>query len=219
MYKINVLEKYKNESDSNSCYLDGRYFNLVFQDYPGLIIHPLFIDINDKITVQMIDTTFNIKYTNLLRVIITTKEIRHALLVIINHMDKIVFIYDPDVHQNLELHTLVVDEIKTFLSHKLTYHKKYDELTSNQHLYYQYKDIITSPIYTNQHDCTKYGLCNALVIKYAYNVLNDKHLTKNDVLYIKKFMNAIEKHFKLPAGKPDIEYNWAMQQSVGLGGI
>ena len=39
------LDNYLNLKDTSSCYLDGRYFNKVFERYPGLISEPLNITI------------------------------------------------------------------------------------------------------------------------------------------------------------------------------
>lgn len=44
------LENYRDNEPTKSCYLDGRYFNLVFNDYPGLIENPLMINIVSNIT-------------------------------------------------------------------------------------------------------------------------------------------------------------------------
>ena len=132
MYTINALENYKNYPASTSSYLDGRYFNLIFQDYPGLIKDPLYIIINDNdIRVKSIDihntTMHNI---GLLRVIVIAKDIRHSILVLIDYIHKKVNIYDPDVSQNLTLHQVAVDQIKNILASKIMSYEYVDVLTS-----------------------------------------------------------------------------------------
>ena len=52
------LDDYVNYPVTRSCYLDGRYFNKVFANYPGLVKEPLEINIygdekTPKYTIKM----------------------------------------------------------------------------------------------------------------------------------------------------------------------
>jgi len=51
MQHTDNLDNYKLYPNTESCYLDGRYFNKVFARYPGLIREPLnIIIVQDKRT-------------------------------------------------------------------------------------------------------------------------------------------------------------------------
>lgn len=67
--------------------------------------------------------------------------------------------------------------------------------------------------------CEKSGVCNALVIKYAFNVLRGIPFTDEDIITIRRFMYVVENSYQLPPGEPDIEYQWSGPQIIGtIGG-
>lgn len=200
------LAKYEQYSESNSCYLDGRYFNAVFCNHPGLIANPLYIHIDENMNVSSIlpNSFFLKEHIGLLRVIITSNTIRHSMLVILQDDIKSAHIYDPDVHNNPNLHTIVVDSIIKYLSNFLNY---------------KFFDVVTShPMETPIIGCEKTGFCNAFVIKYAYDFLNNVNFKASSIEGIRKFMCAIESNYELPPGVPDIEYDWSGSQIVGTAG-
>lgn len=182
------LVDFKSYPKSKSCYLDGRYFNKVFENYPGLLSNPLYIHIHkNEITSYMTNTLFNTEI-NLLRVVITSDTIRHSVLVIIDHQAETILIYDPDTYHP-ELHKIIVDNVTNYFDYD--YNIIDDEI------------VITTKI---PKYCKKSGLCNALVILYAYRYLMNEYVTNDDIIHIRNFMNAIEENYTLPPGTPDIEY-------------
>lgn len=192
---------------STSCYLDGRYFNMVLKDYPGLIENPLYINMVDESHIQMAASLVLTEHVGLLRVIVTASakggsmipDIRHCMLVLLDHPNKKASIYDPDIH-NPELHVVVVKNIIEYLQ---------------QFLDYEYIEIeTTNPPKEQLPHCDKSGVCNALVLLYAYKFINGKTFTAQDVLNVRKFMTAVEKNYTLPTGVPDVEYDSRTQKQV-----
>ena len=177
---------------SQSCYLDGRYFNIVLQDYPGLIENPLYIHFATETHVQMAASLTLTEHPALLRVIVTAPNIRHCMLVILDHPNKQALIYDPDIH-NPDLHIAAIKNIIAYLQ---------------EFLDYEYIEIETTDVAEEDlPHCDKSGVCNALVLLYAYKWINDKPFTASDILNVRKFMTAVEKNYVLPNGVPDIEYD------------
>ena len=197
------LSKYKQYNESQSCYLDGRYFNMVFQDYPGLIPNPLYIHITDdkQISIHMANSICFKEHMSLIRVIITTSHIRHAMLVILDHDNGLAWIYDPDLQQKPdELHKIVIDAIINYLQ---------------QFVNYEFILVDTNTKKSNyKAGCPQSGNCHALIIKYAQNLLDDKKFTQQDVSSIRKYMSAIEENYTLPLGIPDVQYDWSSNQVI-----
>ena len=94
MYTEN-LDGYKRLKNTDSCYLDGRYFNKVFIRYPGLLTNPLNIVFREtriktasskrdemKYYIHMKESNFNEEYPGLLRLVIETPKSKHSNLLI-----------------------------------------------------------------------------------------------------------------------------------------
>lgn len=204
MDKRDLLLNYEQYPASKSCYLDGRYFNLVFQDYPGLIDQPLHIHIDDNGSLNIHLPYMHINpsedYFGLLRVIVSSKDMRHSMLVVFDYANEKAYIYNPDVHHP-ELNELLVEGITSYLSKFLDY--EYFETAE-----YEYVE-------KEQLACTKSGVCNSLTILYALFFIEGLEYTNKAVKNARKFMTAVETNYDLPAGNPDIEY-LTDQQAAGL---
>lgn len=199
-----LLLDYQQYPPSKSCYLDGRYFNIVFGDYPGLIDNPLYINIENDLEIYLphIRITPSDDYFGLLRVIVTSDKIRHSLIVILDYQNEKAFIYNPDVHHP-ELNDMLVENISLYLSKFFDY--EYLEIHG-----FEYME-------KEQLKCKKTGVCNALVIMYALYFIEGLEFTNKSVQDIRKFMNAIESTYQLPIGNPDIEYI-TNSEIIGLSG-
>jgi hypothetical protein len=203
--KRDLLFDYEQYEPSKSCYLDGRYFNIIFGDYPGLIENPLYIHINEKDELETYLPPMKIvpsdDYFGLLRVIVTSNEIRHSLVVIFDYRDEKAYIYNPDVHHP-ELNDILVDEIISYLSKFFDY--EYFEISELEY------------IEKEQLKCEKHGTCNALIIFYALYFIEGLEFTDKNVQNVRKFMSAIEANYDLPEdGQADIEY-LTQAQALGL---
>lgn len=201
--KYDLLLNYKQYPSSKSCYLDGRYFNMVFKDEPGLITEPLHIHIEEnKFNMFLPYTNINKDDVGLLRVIVTTPTMRHSMLVIFDHENKEGWVYNPDVHHP-ELNELLVNNIISYLSNFLDY--DYYEVEG-----IEYKEKKTL-------NCKQSGVCTALTIMYALFFLEGLPFTNKSVQDVRKFMTAIESNYDLPMdGVPDIEY-LTQGQAIGTG--
>lgn len=195
----NNLDNYKSYPNTKSCYLDGRYFNKVFSNYPGLIKEPLNIVIKqDKITKKlkyqdyMKHIFINNNYPGLLRVIIDTPLGRHSSFVIIDYKGGNIFRFDPYGRQSPYFNQ-VNNIIEKYLD-----------------LYLDFDMYIIENIRYDQKNPTcvangiEGGFCVAYVIKYAYDYLNNRNYDPSDIL---KFASAIEhKYGPLSDEDKDIEY-------------
>lgn len=200
------LDNYHLSPPTSSCYLDGRYFNKVFAEYPGLIETPLTIQFQSVTDPGSTEEKFHIDaymkqgvvkpniYT-LIRIVIesevtvngqTTKE-RHCGLMLIDPSKYQIYWLDPAHYQH-----------KARVARALTQYNGYfldkfvivpvdidDELEKNP-------------------DCQISGFCNAYVIKYAYDVvLGDEPSFKD----IRRFAGKIEEYYgQLDPNGADIEY-------------
>lgn len=204
--KRSRLLNYQQYPPSKSCYLDGRYFNIVFGDYPGLIDNPLYISISkeNELTIFLppIKVIPSEEYFGLLRVIVTSDKIRHSLIVILDYQNEKAFIYNPDVHHP-ELNDMLVENISLYLSKFFDY--EYFEIHGFEYMEKQ------------KLKCKKTGVCNALVIMYALYFIEGLEFTNKNVQNVRKFMNAIESTYDLPIGNPDIEYI-TNSEIIGLSG-
>ena len=205
------LDNYKSYPTTDSCYLDGRYFNLVFRNYPGLITEPLYIWIwKDDNTIKMDSalgrTDIDNRYPGLLRVIIETPEGRHSNLLIISYKEKRIFRYEPfgrSYPYFEEVNNIIQKHLRRFLDFQLF--------------------IIDEPAHQRKNPlCEAEGLeggfCTAYIIKYAYDYLNDRKFDQSEIL---RFASLVESMYEpLPEKGKDIEYGPNDQgRNALLGGL
>ncbi len=190
------LDDYLNYPRTNKCYLDGRYFNLVFEDYEGLIKDPLYVIITDD-NIEVLFNTFDQKIFNmprflLMRVVIISENTKHANLLIFDKDNNVCYRFDP--HRNMhgfELHRLIDESIQDYLN-----------ISFNFKLYNINVDF--DPEFNE--DCDISGYCVAYIIKYAYDFLLDRSFDPYD---IRRFANKIESEYEdlLDINEePDVEY-------------
>ena len=222
MYTDVNLQNYKYYPSTKSCYLDGRYFNKVFEKYPGLISKPLNISVvvnpDNKIeyTNNMKQAIINDQYPGLLRVIINAKGSRHSNLLILDYSNKKIYRYDPNGTSS------------PYYYHINQIIKKY----LGMYFYFDIVDINEPVSDPGNQICReqgiKNGFCVAYVIKFAHDWLNQKKYDSSDIL---QFAGAVEYLYgPLPKEKVDIEYglfgssgdNFNTKNALigaGLGGI
>lgn len=203
------LSHYKNNIETKSCYLDGRYFNKVFADYSGLIKEPLVISL--KHTKKGLIQNINMKSTNintddvgLLRVVIKTPESRHSNLLIIDYEGQKIYRFEP-------------------LGIKAPYFKiinRLIEMYMDNYLDFVFVNFDNSSYDEKNPNCKKGGFCVAYTIKLAYNFLNHQSYDPSE---IKKFAKQIEDMYgPLPKTGKDVEYGLfdnVSGRNVALGGL
>lgn len=193
-----ALDNYKHYHPTKSCYLDGRYFNKVFANYPGLISKPLHITIvpnadnNIEYTNQMKQVKINDQYPGLMRVIINAPGSRHSNLLILDYANRKVYRYDP--HGTSSPY---YNEINQIIKKYLNMYFDFEIIDVNQPVADPGNPICTAQGIMN-------GFCVAYVIKFAYDWLLQRHYDPSDIL---RFSKAVETLYgPLSDNKSDMEY-------------
>ena len=195
MSHTKILDNYLNLKDTTSCYLDGRYFSKVFQNYPGLISQPLTINIrysnrdkDVKYHIDMKESSINTKYPGLVRLIIKTPNSRHSNLLILDYENEKVYRFEP-----LGTDAPYFDQVNKIVQEYLSYFFDFDleVIDIDLNLYLDEKNMSCA------RRGEKTGFCTAYIILYAYAYLHGKEF---DPSYIKKFATKIEETYgKLPS--------------------
>ena len=195
--------------ESTSCYLDGRYFDSVMNGYDGYLENCMYINVNDiGCYAEMEYCHLNEEHINFSRIVVKGNNNQHSMLLMIDQQYKEIGVYDPSRSHNNTLHNLCMEMIEHYFS----------RMISNGYILI---DVETpEPENEDLSWCDVSGVCNALVLKYAYNIMNGEEFTWEDVKNIRYFMNEIETNYTLSNGTPDIEYDWTEGQTFGtLGGL
>ena len=200
------LDEYMNYKETNSCYLDGRYFNKVLSSYPGLLVNPLKIFITDQTSengkveemysVSMKQNYMNKEFPGLLKLVISTPTSRHSNLLILDYANKVVRRFEP-----LGFRGPFFNKINSIIQNYLS-------------LYLDMKvsviDIDLDTILNEQNPACvargqRTGFCTAYIILYAYCYINKKE--EFDPRDIRRFAQMIEtKYGPLPAQGKEQEY-------------
>lgn len=219
------LSDYKKESETTSCYLDGRYFNLVFQNYPGLLPNPLHVKISEsyirsgkkadkkeRVEVNMLETDINENYPGLLRLVITTPKTKHTNLLILDYANGVAYRFEP-LGENGPYFHKINDLVHSYLS------QFFD--VDLEVLDVDLREFLNERNLNCEKQGLKSGFCNAYVILYAYCWLNKLEFRPHDIL---KFARKIEKTYgPLSPEGAEIEYDdgpsrGEKQAIGGLGG-
>ncbi len=107
MYTEN-LENFEKLKETDSCYLDGRYFNKVFNNYPSLLPNPLIVRITKvknraggKVTeswrhhIHLRETNIDTSMPGLLKLVIETPTSKHCNLIILDYENRKIFRFEP----------------------------------------------------------------------------------------------------------------------------
>ena len=199
---VDDLSNYHGLPNTESCYLDGRYFNLVFQNYPGLLPNHLHIDISethiktpnrteivDNSKVFMGGNKMDPDFNGLLRVVIHTPETIHSNLLIIDYENRKIYRFEP-LGKEGPHYEKVTDLIAQNLSKILPFDLEVID--------------VRIPFDEQNEKCEKSGYCVAYIILYAYAYLKQTGFNPS---HIRKFAKLIEtKYGPLPKEGAQIEY-------------
>lgn len=181
------LDNYLDYEPTQNCYLDGRYFNLVFESYPGLIDSYLNIcfDLNDNSLTQSVVLNKNFKYKpihgiNILRVIIEFNKIKHSAAIIF------------DVSDDNNIKAYFFDSSKILESNKIANHIILSTIKDTLGLKYNVELISPDINLEVNSNCTISGFCLAYTIKFIYDYLLGRSF---DFQNIRKFAACIEDYF------------------------
>lgn len=199
------LVDWREYEPTESCYLDGRYFNKVLGDYEGTVLEPLRIALANG-GQQYNWALADIKITNpqlpqLMRLIISTPETKHSNLLVLDVMNKRLFRFEP------------------YERNKMLYYNQVNQILAVLFPEYELFELATpiSEPAVNM-DCMKSGYCVAYIIKYALDYLGGNQYDPSD---IKRFAQAIQSEYgPLDERNPDIEYgDGSPLLGAGLGGL
>ena len=206
MYTKN-LDGWKNFEETDSCYLDGRYFNKVFSEYPGLLKNPIEISISErridnigkdfKFSANMKDNYVDTSFPGLLRTVITTDQSgsRHSNLVILDYQNRIAYRFEPLGKQALYFEK-INQIIENFLSEFLDFQLEVIDIELDEILDDQNQDCLEKDERT--------GFCTAYIILYAYSFINQEEFEPSD---IRRFAKMIEvKYGPLPKKGAEKDY-------------
>lgn len=204
------LDDYVKMPETSSCYLDGRYFNKVLLNYPGLIYNPLNIIISEnrksnkkkvrfvndlRVFVDMKAQTVETKFPGLLRVVITTSKSRHSNLLIIDYENGIVHRFEP-LGRSAPYFDKVNEILEEYLSYFLDIELKVIDIDLDS--------ILDEKNPTCLARGERSGFCTAYILLYAYAYLNGKEFNPEG---IRRFAKKIESNYgTLPMEGKEIEY-------------
>jgi hypothetical protein len=198
------LDNYKNYQPTQSCYLDGRYFDLIFEGYPGLIQTQLYINLDMKEHLLEQETILdNFHYRdydiNIMRVIIETPASRHSGAIIFDMVKGELYYFDSSNHPDKMILLGIIQRLFSFPENTLV------ELP--EHL-----GTEMTPT------CRQSGFCVGYSIKFVYDYLMGRNF---DPSQIRRFAAAIEVMFgRLNDRYEDVEYDTGSTVAGGaLGGL
>lgn len=208
--KRDFASGYKTYDETQDCYLDGRYFDVVFKSNPLFARKPLSIQVIKRLDD---DGSVDVKITasesdlftgapirlgkvslKLIKVLprSTPQITRHASLAIVTKQT--LYHFDPTTDQELrELSTRVLEDAAKL-----------------QNLKYSPIPITFTPEQGGEQ-CLVSGYCVAYIIKYAADLfLNERERGEGgvDVSDIKRFAQWVKEHYQdqLPDSPPEEEY-------------
>lgn len=200
--------------ESDKCYLDGRYFNAVLSDYEGLCTNPIIFELDElptenepegKYHISMETSKLKLAYPSLIRVILISKTTRHSMLIIMNHHDKHIYLYDPNSLGQPEVNNFVALHLKRYIRSDYPY--EFSQI------------VFSSPPVMDQPGCKKFGFCNALVLNLAVNLVRGLDFTEKDIKNVKRFMSYVIMNYPLPSGdQEDIEFEMS-HKNAAIGGV
>lgn len=206
------LRDYENFPPTPSCYLDGRYFNIVLKElYPGIVEAPLAVSFHRTVAgyefqMNMKEAFVSAKYPSFIRVVIQSTKMRHSALIMLDLSRKKGWYWNPRTYDvddsGKDLDVEIFQRISNFIRETLGVHM------------YQHELKVPN---TKNLDCDMSGYCNAYIIKFVLDWLVDASPEFNK---IRSFCTMIEEEYghKL-TGKEDIEFQFGPGGlALGLGG-
>ena len=182
------LDDYMVSKETDSCYLDGRYFYKVFARYPGTISEPLVIKIKPprnnrqrtKFFVNMKEARVDPRYPGLLRLVIHTPHSRHSNLLILDYEKEKVYRFEP-LGKTAPYYDKINNIIEEYLDHFFDFDLEIVEIDLDMFLDEKNEKCLRKG--------KKTGFCTAYIILYAYCYLNNKEF---DPTYIQRFAEKVQ---------------------------
>jgi hypothetical protein len=207
-----ILDNYESYPPTKSCYLDGRYVDLVLKDVEEFSRHPIKIKIIQDKDGKVIENVIKSKMIeikegmNIIRVIIKSTYTIHSALLWLN-TDNMVAIFTNIVHSKEQ----IIENLKQTVYRLI---EEYINVFGNWDFDV---DEIKTPKLNINDSCTASGFCNAYVIKqvldYANNAVYDPNV---DILRFAAAIEANYSKFLNPNEEPEVEYFFGLGLGIGL---
>jgi hypothetical protein len=198
------LENYVDYEPTRSCFLDGRYWNLVLAGIDGVSTVPLKVTLKSNVRSAVWAGTLHPTVTNYIRVVIETDNMKHAALLIVNFENKRALFWNPvtqDGDRQDALYTMIQGLVKDFLLSV----DRFKLICENHNVELE---LSTSK-------CPMRGHCNAYIIRKVFDWIDE---VESDDIDILRFSAAIEDNYShLLEGSPDVEYFWGFVGGALLG--
>jgi hypothetical protein len=196
--------------ETQSCYLDGRYFGLVLGPlYRGVVRDPIVISLREGEDGAIIDAAISgvpdvqMDVTHIIRVVVDSPHMRHSCLLIVNKSAGQCWFWNPKVsYQHIGLEMLVTKMIKQLCE---SIGLKFNVIKQ------------TVPVVVPKANCTKSGFCNAFVIKFVIDWMEGRSFDPYNIL---RFCADVERQYSgMLVGDADIEYDVEFSPIGGLVGL
>ena len=201
-------ERWLKYPHTKNCYLDGRYFAIVFKNLDNVFPQPLTVDIDQGDTIVSLPK-MHIKDNMLVRVVVNiNNEIKHSCLLIFENKNKVIYFNPIELsHSEEEKYELDIRNSVDILG--LIIHKYL--LIHNPHIkMFTEEEIINKE---SNSKCNISGFCNAHVIKRAACHLLNKRYEPYDIT---QFASMIEHNYILSSTEePEIEFGMMSSGTAG----
>ena len=209
--KAMELYGYNRYKPTKSCYLDGRYVNIVLEDIEQFVPEPIHIKlvfnkhkhiIKEEITSGFIKLR---KGMNIIRVVINTTYTAHSALLWLNTIPMTAEYTDVKAEGSDHIHSRIPKLLEDYVN-------TFGDFTFSTAEY-------AVPLITNKLSCEKQGYCNAYVIAEALSWHTGEDLNIETDMDVLKFVGAIETlygKYLNDEDPPEVEY-FGVGLGLGLG--
>lgn len=228
---------YKTYQPTKSCYLDGRYFNKVFSDYPGLVHKPLVIKfVPGDIKVEVPEIKKDCNCNSILRVVVEVcvekKDCPSSPRCQTSCPSPVKQPTCGSIcDKKKQLDCQLRHDMTAVIDHRVKMIYLFDPFT-NEYAHYIAKIIKeclgyhvfkvheTAPVVKNK-DCDMSGFCSAYAIKFGMDYINKRPC---DFGNVKSFAARIEKEYPHLSGQIDRTFGFWDNPEIrntilgGLGG-
>ena len=194
------LDGWEKARRTDSCSLDGAYFNKIFSEYPGLLKNPLNIRIRKgrngvRKYAHMEQNQINTDYPGLLRVNIEANNFRHSNLLILDYENGIAHRFEP-LGKNAPHFQEVNDAIDDYLNAFFDFDIEVIDADFSKEM--------KCGLNEKNEKCDNSGFCVAYVILYAYCYLRNQPFPCTE---IRRFASKIEQTYgKIPVNEQEVQY-------------
>jgi len=202
------LDNYESYSPTTTCYLDGRYVNIVLNDVEEFLQEPMYVDLEYNTKGKLVSTkawSNLIKLRegmNVIRVVIQATHTSHSALLWLDTITRVATYTDVRVEGAIDIYSSIPDIIKMYVEAVTAGMGRYKFAIENYTVALRTIRKLTG--------CNKQGYCNAYVIKEVLDWKTGHNFSLDTDMDVLRFVGAIEsiyKRFLDKDTKPEVEYH------------